>query len=126
MRPRAFCIDGVLRSAECGKPLGRLLVRAWDRDLVFDDDLGRAWSDGQGRFRIEFDAARFRDLVEARPDVYLKVFDETGRIQLASTAARVRRNARTHEFFVVEIPRRELARLPRPLPAADGPTARSA
>ena len=76
-------------------------MRAFDRDLAFDDPLGFATTDADGRFRIRYDESRFRDVLESRPDVYLQVFDAAGLRLLEETP--VRRNASRDEVFSLRI-----------------------
>jgi hypothetical protein len=83
-------------------------VRGYDKDLLFDDDLGQTRTDAQGRFVIEFTDQQFRQVFDQRPDVYLRVFDAEGRRELFSTRREVRRNAGEHEHFEIELPREAL------------------
>ncbi len=114
VKPQRFSIQGSVQHQDSGAPLPRLLVRAYDKDVFFDDYLGQAWTEEDGWFEIEFTADAFRDVIERRPDVYLRVSDETGRILLVSTVSDVRRNAAEKEEFLLEIPHKELMRLPKP------------
>ncbi len=101
-----FVILGVISETGSGRPLQNLIVRAFDKDLVFDDDLGHARSDANGRFEIRFTDEFFADLVERHPDIYLKIFDPSGSRELLSTKRAVRWNAGAVERFELEIPRR--------------------
>ena len=47
-----FRIRGFLREKETGVPLSGLFVKAYDKDLLFDDLLGSAISDARGHFEI--------------------------------------------------------------------------
>jgi hypothetical protein len=113
--PFRYRIFGVVREAESGLPLAGLRVQAFDEDLLFDDDLGGATTDEAGRFEIDFTELRFRDVVEQRPDVYLRIL-ATDRRELFVT--RVRRDAKGDEDFDVRIPRESLAGLAPPRPAS--------
>ena len=42
MEPFHFSVQGTVHSRESHRPLHRLLVRAYDKDLFFDDHLGDA------------------------------------------------------------------------------------
>ena len=79
--------------------------KAFDKDVLFDDDLGTARSDQNGEFDIQFTELAFRDVVEARPDLYLRVFDPETRAELLSTKSAVRRNSNADEYFELHIPR---------------------
>lgn len=99
---------GIVVEAESRRPLPGLRVRAFDKDLFRDDDLGEALTDAAGRFEIRFTEAQFRDFTETAPDLYLRIYDSTGRL-LHSTENAVRRNAGVRESFEVAIPRAKLA-----------------
>ena len=99
---------GIVVEEESRRPLQGLRVRAFDKDLIRDDDLGEALTDEAGRFEIRFTEAQFRDFTETAPDLYLRIYDSTGRL-LHSTENAVRRNAGTRESFEVAIPRAKLA-----------------
>jgi hypothetical protein len=100
-------VTGTVRARETGRPLEGVGVRAFDRDLLTDDFLGRDTTDAQGRYEIGFLAASFRELFERRPDLYVRVYDAGGR-QLAATKDSVRWNAGTVEQVDVEVPESQL------------------
>jgi class 3 adenylate cyclase len=104
-RKGRFVILGLLTETETGRPLEHLLVRGFDKDLFFDDSLGEARSDADGRFEIRFTDEFFADVMEKRPDIYLKIFDPTGSHELLSTARSVRWNSGAIERFEIEIPK---------------------
>ena len=99
-----FRIFGVLEEAETGRPLANLVVRAFDRDLIFDDKIGYTNTDDDGRFEIRFGTERFRDLIEARPDLYLRIYDRTGVHLLHETKDAIRWNASKNEEYRVRVP----------------------
>jgi class 3 adenylate cyclase len=103
-----FAIVGILRERESGRALVGHVVRAFDKDLVFDDYLGEAVTDAAGRFEILFTDEQFADLFEQQPDVYLRVYDPSGSQELESTERAVRWNAGTVETFELEIPAERL------------------
>lgn len=54
-----------------------LRVEGWDKDLHHDDLIGSAITDAEGRFRIEFTGAYFRELfLDREPDLFFKVFSD--------------------------------------------------
>lgn len=61
-----------------GEGLGDLIVSLYDKDLFFDDRLGQAETDDNGEFEISYRTEDFRDLIERKPDIYIKVFDQEG------------------------------------------------
>ena len=99
-----FRIFGVLEEAETGRPLANLVVRAFDRDLIFDDKIGYTNTDDDGRFEICFQADRYRDLFESRPDLYLRIYDRAGARLLHETTDAIRWNASKHEEYRIQIP----------------------
>ena len=99
-----FRARGVVREQDSGRPLASLLVQAYDKDLIFDDYLGSDTTDPNGHFEIQFTALQFQDWTEQRPDVYLRIFDSSGKIELCSTIRAVRRNAKSEEVFDIAIP----------------------
>ena len=104
MPKERFWVSGVVREQESGRALPDLVVRAYDKDLVFDDVLGFATTDADGAFRIAFSSDEFQDWFEKRPDLYLRVFDREGTRELHSTRKQLRKNASREEGFELEIP----------------------
>ena len=94
---------------ESGRPLAGLRVRAFDKDVLFDDPIGDTVTNAQGQFEISYTEANFRDFHETLPDVYIRVFDERGEKLLYSTERAVRKSAELVERFEVRIPRARLA-----------------
>jgi hypothetical protein len=103
-----FRVTGTVEEEETGRPLGNLIVRAFDRDLLFDDKLGFASTDADGRFEIRYGEADFRDAWESQPDLYLRVFDADGSHLLHETTDAIRWNASSREHYRVRIPSRAL------------------
>lgn len=68
-------IYGTATSMETGVGLAGLRVLAMDADVLFDDLLGQAITDEEGRYEIGYDVRDFRDLIERAPDIYLIVVD---------------------------------------------------
>jgi hypothetical protein len=103
-----FRVFGTIEEDETGRPLADLVVRAFDRDLIFDDPLGFATTDDDGRFEIRFDRERFRDVGESLPDLYLRVFDRSGTWEIHQTTDAIRWNASASERYRLRIPARAL------------------
>jgi carotenoid cleavage dioxygenase len=80
-------------------------VRAYDKDWVFDDKLGDTLTDAEGRFEIEYSEYQFRDLEEKQPDLYLRVYDPSGKKLLYTSENAVRRSAQVTERFDIQIPK---------------------
>lgn len=102
-------VVGTVVEEESGKPLAGLRVRAYDKDLVFDDDLGETITDADGQFEIDYMEVQYRDLNETQPDLYLRVYDADGKKELYSSRKAVRRSAQVIEDFEIRIPREKLA-----------------
>jgi len=103
-------IVGTIVEAESGKPLSGLQVRAYDKDFLFDDKLGTAVTDAQGKFRIDYYEIDFSLLagLETVPELYLRVFDATRKKLLFSTEKEIRKGQLVEERFDVKIPKAKL------------------
>jgi len=101
---KRFRVLGRVQGARTREPKPGLLVKAFDRDLVFDDDLGDSVTNARGEFFLEFTEKAFREVFETRPDVYVRVFDPTGTELLATTERAVRWDASPVEHFEIDIP----------------------
>jgi hypothetical protein len=67
-------VKGRIVSRDGGAPVVGAEVEVYDKDMLIDDYLGKVTTDGDGRFRVDFTWAEFKDGVfEDRPDIYLKV-----------------------------------------------------
>ena len=67
-------LGGTVRDAATGVGVSGLFVKAYDEDLVYDDLLGTATTDEDGRFEIDCAGPDFQEFLEAGPEVYLKVY----------------------------------------------------
>lgn len=97
-----WVVQGKVVGEESQRGIGGLLVSLYDKDLFFDDTLGITVTDEQGNFEIAYPTAAFRDLFEAKPDLYIKVLDESGRT-LFNSRKRVRPEASHFETFYIII-----------------------
>ena len=109
-RARSFRITGTVAEQETGRPLANVVVRAFDRDLVFDDKIGFAVTDGEGRFEIRYASDDFSDLRESQPDLYLRVYDANGTALLLETSDAIRWNASRDESYRLLVPAAALRR----------------
>ena len=105
MGPFRYRVEGTISDQDSGQPLGGLVIRAYDLDLLKDDLLGVAVTDKDGHFEIHFTELAFVEIPGERPDIYLRVFDASWRHELAGTRHEVRRNARADERFTLRIRR---------------------
>jgi hypothetical protein len=103
-----FRVVGTIEEEETGRPLANLIVRAFDRDLIFDDKVGVATTDDNGRFEIRFNRQEFRDVGESQPDLYLRIYDSSGIREIHHTSDAIRWNASPNERYRLRIPARAL------------------
>ena len=101
--PFRFRVAGSVREEGSGRPLAGLVVRAFDRDVAFDDFLGEVTTDDAGRFELVFTEPQLQDVFETRPDLYLCVFDASGRRLVHSTDRAIRWDARVEERYEISI-----------------------
>ncbi|MGQ9608777.1 MAG: alpha/beta hydrolase family protein [bacterium] len=104
----AFTISGIVREKETGIGVGNLMVKAYDKDLIYDDLMGNAFTKSDGTFNIVSEAEDFRDFFDRRPDIYLRVMTYDGKREIFSTENSVRWEAGHFEYFEVDIPRKLL------------------
>ena len=100
-------VVGSVVEDESGRPLEGLLVRAFDKDLIFDDRLGETRTNASGRFELSYTESQFRDFNETQPDLYLRIFDASGK-RLLHTTEREVRQAEVLERYEIRIPRAKL------------------
>ena len=98
-----FQARGEVVDAASGRGLSGLVVRAYDKDLIRDDRLGKTTTDEQGRFLISFNEDDFRDLFELSPDLYLRILDPATGEVLHQTE--VRSDIEADEHFRIELDR---------------------
>lgn len=87
------------------QPLGGLTVSLYDKDLLFDDKLGSTVTDEDGHFMLSYPADDLRDLIEANPDIYVKVLDK-GRKTLYSSRKSVKCEGGRVEVFNIKVKRK--------------------
>ncbi len=82
--PDAWVLRGRVTNAD-GKGVGGVTVSVFDRDQAFADRLGRTETDASGNYSFTYPADKYRDLIERRPDLFVKVTDSSGETLFAST-----------------------------------------
>ena len=107
---RATARDAVLDTvgvmlAGATEPAAQIVQRV---GRAHHDHLGVAVTDSEGRFVIRFTEDRFQDIIESEPDIYLKVFDKSGKREVYATRDKVRYNASRKEKFKLRVPARNL------------------
>lgn len=83
---------------EDNTPASGLIVSVYDKDLIFDDVLGTTITGDNGRFSLIYRTDAFRDIIERKPDLYLKLLDQDGN-HLYSTKDAIRFEAGNVEDF---------------------------
>lgn len=111
-----FTITGLVREKETAIGLEGLIVRSYDKDLIYDDLMGESRTDADGSFRIVSGAEDFRDLFDKRPDIYLKIFFQPSGgddpVEIFNTENSIRWNAGHLQYVLVEIPHAVINELP--------------
>lgn len=99
-----FTVAGGVSTAETGAGVPGLLVKVYDKDLLFDDLLGTAITAPDGSFEVVSEASDFREFFDRRPDLYLRVFDADRSTEIWSSREAVRWHGGRYERFNVRIP----------------------
>lgn len=107
MKPE-FKIHGHVVEDESGKDLGGFFLKAYDKDLFFDDLVASAETDEHGCFEMAYTEKDFRELFERKPDLYFVVSVKFDGCPIHSTIGQVRWNAGTDEQVEIRIPRHKL------------------
>ncbi len=96
-----FSISGRVLDAGSRTALPGWYVKAYDKDLLFDDVLGSATTDEEGRFTIHTELRDFREFLEKRPDLYFRVARRPGSEWVHSTEKGARLGVgEEHEILV--------------------------
>jgi hypothetical protein len=96
----AFRISGRVTEKESGRGVPGLIIRAFDKDMFFDDLLGSVTTGSNGSFEIRYVRSDFAELFEAKPDIYISVYAPPLR-WLSDTKQSVRCNAGVDEQFSI-------------------------
>ena len=73
-----FHLTGHVTERGGGQGLAGLRVEAVDKDLKYEQPLGNAHTDDQGRYEITFNADRIGKAEKGGPDIVIRVFDKNG------------------------------------------------
>ena len=76
--PKDFWVVRGRVTDRAGKAVSGVFVSVYDKDLFFDDRLGQAQTNQDGNYSLTYRTEDFRDLIEKRPDLYVKVIDQNG------------------------------------------------
>jgi len=104
-------VIGTIVEEESGKPLPGLQIRAFDKDLIWDDKLGVATTDAAGAFRIDYSQINFSGIfgTETMPELYIRIFDATGKKLLYTSEKAIRKDPMVEEVYDIRISRAKLA-----------------
>jgi len=105
-----YSIRGLVLDAATGRSLPGLHVRAYDRDLMWDDCLGTADTDARGEFRIQFFPHDFKEPLEGQPEIYIVVYGpDLNQLHFTEPVAATGSDVRI-EIRIPVVPRRPEAR----------------
>jgi hypothetical protein len=78
---------------------------------LFDDKLGVAITDAAGAFRINYSQLDFSSVLgtETMPELYIRIFDATGKKLLFTSEKAIRKDPQVEETFAIKISRAKLA-----------------
>ena len=104
-------VIGNVVEEESGKPLQGLQVRAFDKDLIFDDKLGVSITDEKGWFRIDYSQLDFSSIfsTETMPELYVRVYDAKGKKLLWTSEKSIRKDPQVEERYDIKIAKAKLA-----------------
>ncbi|WPP48443.1 trypsin-like serine protease [Catalinimonas niigatensis] len=69
-----YLISGKVKEQESGLPVVGLHVRAYDKDLIYDDLLGNSITDKEGKFAMQYGDKDFKEIFEGdAPEIYLNL-----------------------------------------------------
>jgi hypothetical protein len=102
--PRDYWVVRGRVTDKAGSSLAGLFVSVYDKDLFFDDRLGQSETDANGNYSLTYRTEDFRDLIERKPDIYIKVIDRQGKTIYTSKGA-IRYEAGRDETIDIEIDR---------------------
>jgi|SRR5215207_869582 len=88
-----------------GRPVSGAHVQVLDDDPLWDDLVGRTWTDDYGYFEVVYDDQDFAKLLglERRPDLYVIVKDREGDVLYETPPKEIRRDADPYEYFHIEL-----------------------
>ena len=99
--PNVWTVRGRVAD-KSGEGLKDLRVSLFDKDLFFDDQLGETSTDANGEFNLTYYTGDFQDLIEKKPDLYVKVLDATGNT-IYTSKKKLRYEAGRIEILNIEI-----------------------
>jgi protocatechuate 3,4-dioxygenase beta subunit len=102
---KVWTVKGKVTDAN-GRPAGGMIVKAYDKELLFADKLGQTFTCPNGSYEFVYDAKDFPSFFKAKPGVYVKVVDKAGKT-LVTTKKAVRVTAGRVETINLKLLRTE-------------------
>src|SRR5712691_11182601 len=78
-----FLVKGQISRAD-NQPLAGLIVRAFDKEMRSEEELGEALPDKDGSYQIQYSAAQLRRPGKKSADLVVHVVSQNGEILVAS------------------------------------------
>jgi len=107
MKPE-FRIHGHVVEDESGEDLSGFFIKAYDKDLLYDDLVAGAKTDSHGRFEMAYSEKDFSEIFERKPDLCFVVSADLKEGPIHSTADRVLWDVGVDEQVEIRIPRHKL------------------
>lgn len=106
---KGFMVHGKVEKQEDKVGIPGLIVEAVDKDFKYDDRLGSAITDRDGKFEIKYDERDFKDAyLDKQPDIFLRIKSPDGRTVLRTTKDKIRYKAGKTEEFIIDIPKNSI------------------
>ncbi len=106
----SFQVSGRVYEIESGSGIPYLVVKAFDKDLIQDDDIGESYTDSNGNFEIIYSERDFEGKFESHLDLYIVVRTPNRRQVLYTSKKNIRREAKAKEHFDIGITKSNLQR----------------
>lgn len=71
---KMMLLTGKILETESGLPVVGIRIRAYDKDLLFDDLLGNSVTDNKGNFNIEYSKHDYQEIFEGKPEIHLNLY----------------------------------------------------
>lgn len=114
----AFKVSGKVLNLDSGEGLPGVTVRVMDKDLFYDDPIGKSHTDADGFYCFEYTEENSKGLFEEQPDIYLVVEGPDGQF-LGTTSDDIRSDVERDIRIDIHLPHGALvgAGIAEPKPA---------
>jgi len=103
-----FKLSGTVIETESGHPVPGLFIKAYDKDMIYDDLMGTATTNEDGYFSILSEVSDYRDFFEVNPDIYFKIYGSDQKRLIMDTKHCIRWNADDGVVFNLKADREKL------------------